>query len=160
MNTFVKNLFTALCIITLGIGAYAATPQEARQFFDKYVNATNTYSTEVPNFYSPTAKIIRQVVKPDGSLVDVPFTMEQYRTQMKLSSATAKMRKYTNAYSDIKIKTIDTNTYQIDAKRQPSTGGDKLKTSTTVQKQKDGKWLITKEVMQTKEQIFLKYAKK
>lgn len=159
MNKIIKILLTSFISLNIGLGTFAANIDEAQQFFKRYIGAANTYSNEVPNFYSSNATIIRQVIKPDGTLVDVPFTMEQYKSQMKISSKIAKMKNYKNHYSNLKVTEIDNNTYQIDAYRQPSTGGDKLKTSMTVQKKSNGNWVIIKEVMQTKEQIFLKYAK-
>ena len=77
---------------------YAGNADDARAFFDNYVKAANTYSNDVPNFYSPNAKIIRQVIKPNGQTVDVPFTMAQYKNQMKISASVDKMKKYTNKH--------------------------------------------------------------
>jgi len=159
MKNYIKSIFLILFIMCFGISVLADNADDAKKFFNRYISAANSYSNSVPEFYSPNAKIIRQVVKPDGKTVDVPFTMEQYKKQMKISASVAKMRNYKNNYSNIKIKEINPNTYQIDAYRSPSTGADKLKISTTVQKQSGGNWLIIKEVMQTREQIFLKYEK-
>lgn len=159
MRNFIKSLLTTSIVLLIGLGVLASNAEDARKFFNKYVSSANSYSNDVPNFYAPNAVIIRQVIKPNGQLVNVPFTMEQYKTQMKISSTVAKMKKYKNTYSNITVKEINANTYQIDAYRQPSLGGPKLKTSTTVQKQSNGNWLIIRELMQTKEQIFLNYAK-
>ncbi|MBR1754472.1 hypothetical protein IJ732_06505 [bacterium] len=160
MNKLIKKtIFTAFVIFSVALNCFASNADDAKKFFNRYVSAANSYSDSVPDFYSSNAKIIRQVVKPNGQTVDVPFTMAQYKNQMKISAKIAKMKNYKNAYSGITVKKINANTYQIDAYRQPSLGGDKLKTSTTVQKQPNGSWLIIKEMMQTKEQIFLKYAK-
>lgn len=109
--------------------------------------------------YSPDAKIIRQVVKPDGELVDVETDTDTYISQMKLSQKGAKLRKYKNNYSDIKAVKVD-NGYKISSLRQPAGEKYKLKTYMIVQKQPSGKWLIMEEMMQTKVQTFLKYAKK
>lgn len=160
MKIFIKIFLTLSFITFLGLGVFASNLDEAKIFFNNYVNAANTYSNDVPSYYSPNAVIVRQVIKPDGTLVDVPFTMAQYKNQMKISSSVAKMKKYKNNYSNITVKQINATTFQVNADRQPSLGGPKLKTYTTVQKQSNGKWLIIKEVMQTREQIFLKYAKK
>jgi hypothetical protein len=158
MKKILKTFFVTL-VLLLGLNVYASNASDAKHFFNKYVSDANSYSPAIIGYYSPNAKIIRQVIKPNGQLVDVPFTMSQYQTQLKISSATAKIRNYKNHYSNIKVIELDKNTYRIDAYRQPSTGGAKLKTETTVQKQSNGKWLITRELMQTREQIFLKYAK-
>ena len=69
---------------TLGLKAFADDSQEALNFFNSYVNAANTYSPTVATMYSPNAKIIRQVVKPDGGLVDVHTNTATYIKQMKI----------------------------------------------------------------------------
>lgn len=156
-NTMKKFLFTVL-ILLLGTMAFADDKQEALNFFNNYVQASNSYSSSILNMYSDNAKIIRQVVKPDGTLVNVPFSINDYRGQLRLSSQIAKIKHYKNYYSDIRATKV-ANGYKIDAMRKPSLSDYKLKASMVVQKQSSGKWLIVEELMQTKEQIFLKYAK-
>ena len=132
--------------------------QEVRAFFNNYVNAANTYSNSVETMYSPDAKIIRQVVKPDGGLANAYTDTATYVKQMKIGQAGAKLRGYTNSYSDIKITNLGGGVYKIDALRQPKGETYKLKIYQKVKKI-NGKWLIIEELMQTKEQIFLRYAK-
>lgn len=108
--------------------------------------------------YSPKAKIIRQVVKPDGELVDVETDTDTYIKQLKLGQKTAKLRKYKNTYTNITSSKVE-NGYKISSLRQPSGEKYKLKSYMIVQKQPDGKWLIVEEMMQTKVQSFLKYAR-
>ena len=81
-----------------------------------------------------------------------------YIKQMKLSQAVAKARKYKNSYSNITAEPVS-NGYKVSSLRQPSGETYKLKTYMILKKQPNGKWLIVEEMMQTKEQIFLKYAK-
>ena len=145
-------------LFIIGTKAIADEQQEAVKFFKQYVNAANNYSDEVARMYSPDAKIIRQVVKPDGELVDVETDADTYISQMKLSQKGAKLKNYKNNYSDIKAMKVD-NGYKISALRQPSGENYKLKTYMIVQKQPSGKWLIVEEMMQTKVQTLLKYAK-
>jgi hypothetical protein len=78
---------------------------------------------------------------------------------MKLSSIAAKARGYKNTYSNIQVSKFGAN-YKISALRQPSGESYKLKTYMIVKKQPDKRWLIVEELMQTKEQIFLRYADK
>lgn len=132
--------------------------QDALNFFNKYVNAANIYSSEVTTMYSPNAKIIRQVVKPDGSTVNVTTDTATYIRQMKIGQAGAKLRNYKNTYSNITVTPV-ANGYKVSSLRQPSGETYKLKTYMIVQKQPSGRWLIVEELMQTKEQIFLRYAK-
>ncbi len=154
-----KILISLLSLFIITGAAFAAgTKEEAKAFFDSYVNAANTYSPSLLSMYSNNAKIYREVVKPNGQLVDVPFTVQDYKKQMKISQAVAKMRKYKNFYSDIQITPVS-NGFKITAKRKPSLSNYKLGMTMVVQKQANGKWLIVEETMQTKEQIFLRYAK-
>ncbi len=153
---------TFLSIITLSLltlAAFADDKQEALNFFNSYVNAANNYSNTVAEMYSPTAKIIRQVVKPDGSTVDVGTDTATYIKQMKIGQAGAKLRHYKNTYTDIIITPVEGG-YKVSSLRQPSGEEYKLKTYMILKKQPDGKWLITEEMMQTKVQTFLRYADK
>lgn len=158
---YMKKILTILSIITFLTcnQSFADELTEAKEFFNSYVNAANTYSTTIPDFYSSDAKIIRQVVKPDGTLVDVATNTETYMKQLKLGQATAKLRKYKNDYRNINAVKVP-NGYKVTAERQPSGETYWLKTHQIVQKQPDGKWKIVEEMMQTKVQTFLKYANK
>lgn len=151
-----KKILSILVIfLSVALVAKADNQADALAFFNSYVNAANTYSQEIPNFYSPNAKIIRQVIKPDGELVNKETDTARYVSEMKKGQALAKMRKYKNNYSDISVSKINDNTFKVSSLRQPSGEDYKLKTYMIVQKQADGKWLIIEEMMQTKVQIFL-----
>ena len=108
--------------------------------------------------YSDHARIIRQVVKPNGQTVNATTNMQTYAQQMKLSQGTAKLRKYTNKYTNITATKVP-NGVKVSALRQPMKDNYWLKTYQIWQKQPNGRWVIVEEMMQTKEQIFLKYAK-
>ena len=155
-----KKLFLLLLIYTIiTVSAYADNKKEAVNFFNNYINAANTYSNTVTDMYSPTAKIIRQVVKPDGTTVDVLTDTSTYVKQMKIAQAGAKLRQYKNNYSNITVTQISPTKFKISALRQPTGETYKLKTYQIVEKQQNGKWIIVEEMMQTKQQIFLRYAK-
>ena len=151
-----KKIFLTLTIFLSSLMAvYADNQTEAIDFFNSYVNAANTYSTEIPSLYSPSARIIRQVIKPDGELVDKETNVDRYISEMKKGQALAKVRKYKNDYSNISATKINDTTYKVSALRQPSGETYKLKTYMIVQKQSSGKWLIIEEMMKTKVQMFL-----
>ena len=157
-----KKIILVICFLFLGLNSFATegTQTEALNFFKSYINAANSYSPALLSMYSNNAKIIRQVIKPNGHLVNVPFSINDYRKQMTISSKVAKMRNYKNYYSNIVASEVP-NGFKITSNRKPSMSkNDSLKTTMVVQKQKNGKWLIVEETMQTREQIFLKYAKK
>ena len=159
MRKFTYIIILIFLSVIFGGAVLATEETDAINFFKKYVAAANSYSPEILTFYSPDAKIIRQVIKPDGTRVDINTDTETYMKQLKLGQRMAKLRKYKNTYSNIKSEKV-ANGYKINALRQPSGEKYKLKSYMIVQKQKDGKWLIVEEFMQTKVQTFLKYAKK
>lgn len=157
MNMMKKILLT-LIILIFGLGAFADDQQEVLDFFNNYINASNNYSPALLKMYSDDAKIIRQVIKPDGTTADAHFSAQDYKKQMKISAKLAKLKNYKNYYSNIKVIKVPDG-YRIDSMRKPSASDYKLKSRMVVKKQPDGKWLIMEELMQTKEQIFLKYVK-
>ena len=154
-----KHILTLLALLTLPLSAIADDKQEALNFFNSYVDGANNYSPAITEMYSPTAKIIRQVVKPDNTLVDIETDTATYIKQMKLGQAGAKLRHYKNTYTNIVVTPVEGG-YKVSSLRQPSGETYKLKTYMIVQKQPSGKWLIVEELMQTKVQLFLKYADK
>ena len=137
---------------------FADEKKEALKFFNSYINAANNYSDAITDMYSPNAKIIREVVKPDGTLVDVETNTSTYMMQLRLNRSIAKVRKYTNTYRNTTVVPVS-NGYKISSERQPIGETYWLKIYQIVQKQPNGKWKIVEEMMQTKEQIFLRYAK-
>ena len=155
-----KLLLSIFTFTFVSLAAIADNKQEALDFFNGYVNGANNYSPTVVDMYSPSAKIIRQVVKPDGTTVDVATDTATYIKQMKLGQAGAKLRHYKNTYTNIVVSPINENSFKVSSLRQPSGEDYKLKTYMIVTKQPDGKWLITEEMMQTKVQTFLRYADK
>ena len=152
-----KILLTFIALI-VGISALAADKDDALGFFNSFVQASNSYSSSILDMYSDNAKIIRQVVKPDGKLVNVNFNIDDYRAQMKISAKLAKLKKYKNNYSNISVTKVS-NGYKIEALRQPTGESYKLKSAFVVQKQPNGKWIIVEEMMQTMVQSLLKYVK-
>ena len=154
-----RIIFSLLILGLISMPVLAEEKSDALNFFNSYVKAANTYNPVITEMYSPNAKIIRQVVKPDGTTVNVETNTATYIKQMKLGQAGAKLRHYTNSYSNVSVTQLSDNKYKVSSLRQPSGENYKLKTYMIVQKQPNGKWLIIEELMQTKEQIFLKYAK-
>lgn len=155
-----KTILSVLSVIFVTLSVYADNKQEALNFYKNYIEAANSYSDSVTKMYTPNAKIIRQVVKPDGTTANAYTNTDTYIKQMKIAQAGARLRQYKNYYSNITISKINNNTFKISSLRQPTGETYKLKAYAVVQKQPNGKWLITEEMMQTKQQIFLKYAEK
>ena len=154
-----KRLLLILIIFFFGLNAFAGEKEDALNFFNNYVKEANNYSDRILKMYSDNAKIIRQVIKPDGTLVNAYFTASQYRGQLIISSKIAKLSHYKNNYSNISLKEVS-NGYKISSIRMPSMSPkEKLKAYIIIQKQPNNEWLIMEELMQTRQQVFLKYAK-
>lgn len=154
-----KYILTLLVMTIVSLSVLADDKQDALKAFNTYVNAANTYSNSVTEFYTPSAKIIRQVIKPDGKTVDVLTDTATYVKQMKIGQAGAKLRSYKNNYTNIVATPISKGKVKISSIRHPSVDNDSLKAYMVFQKQPNGKWMIVEEMMQTRQQIFLKYAK-
>lgn len=153
-----KFLLSILAMFFMSLSVYANDKQDALNAFYTYINAANNYENSVTEFYTPKAKIIRQVVKPDNTTVNVYTDTDTYIKQLKIGQAGAKLRQYKNNYTNIVATPISAGKVKISSVRHPSTDGDSLKTYMIFQKQPNGKWLIVEELMQTRQQIFLKYA--
>ena len=155
MKKFILILMIFLCS---SVQSFAMTEADAKSFFNNYIKKANTYSKDIESMYAPNAVIIRQVIKPNGELVNVYSNAQVYLKQMKISEAVARAKNYKNYYSNIKINKV-ANGYKISAVRQPSGDTDKLKMYQIVKQQPNKKIVIVEEMMQNRQQIFLKYAK-
>ena len=154
-----KYILSILTLVMVSLSVSADEKQEALDFFNSYVAGANSYSPAIAEMYSPSAKIIRQIVKPDGTTANATTNTATYIKQMKLGQAGAKLRNYKNSYTDITVSPVEGG-YKISSLRQPSGENYKLKTYMIVKKLPNGKWVITEELMQTKVQTFLRYADK
>jgi len=154
-----KALFSICTLLFVSLTVFADGKQEALNFFNNYVKEANSYSNSITTMYAPNAKIIRQVVKPDGTTADAVTDSATYIQQMKISQSVAKMRHYTNKYTNVTVTPMSNGAYKISSIRTPMQDNDKLKAYMIIKKQPNGKWLIVEEMMQTRQQIFLRYAK-
>ncbi|MFI3300308.1 MAG: hypothetical protein R3Y28_02695 [Candidatus Gastranaerophilales bacterium] len=154
-----KKIILTMMMMFMFVGAsFADCLEEATAFFNSYVEYANSYNSAVADMYSPDAKIIRQVVLPSGGTVDVTTDVATYLKQMKLSLAVARLKKYSNTYTEITYTELSDCQYKVEMLRQPSGETYQLDAYMILTKQDDGTWLITEEMMQTREQVFLKYA--
>lgn len=151
----IKNLLVSLVVMAVvgGVAFATSTSAEALNFFNSYVSAANSYQPVITTMYAPDAKIIRVVLKKDGTKVTRVTNTQRYISEMKKSQAIAKVRRYKNYYSNVSVVQTGADTYKISSLRQPSGETYKLKAYMVVKKQPSGKWLITEEMMETKVQI-------
>lgn len=149
-----KPILCLVAFISLSITAFASsTSTEALAFFNNYVSSANNYSPTITKMYAPDAKIIRVVLKKDGTKVTRVTNTQRYISEMKKSQAIAKVRRYKNYYSNVHVSQTGEDTYKISSLRQPSGEKYKLNAYMVVKKQPNGTWLIIEEMMETKVQI-------
>ena len=98
-----KIIMSFICTLVLTLGAYANELSDVQTFFNNFVNASNTYSTTLPDYYVQNAKIIRVVHKPDGTKQSVVIPFERYLQELKKGAALARTVGYKNRYVNQKI---------------------------------------------------------
>ena len=138
--------------------AFADELSDVREFFDSYVKAANSYKKNIPDYYSPEARIIRVVIKPDGSKQSVEFNVEDYMRQLKKRSKLARIVRYKNRYEDIQVSELGSGKYKISALRYPMRDKICLNFYFIVVNTDNG-YKVIEESMETDVQDFLKYAK-
>lgn len=149
-----KKFLMALLLLVVGTCAFAGEQDDVLKFFNSYVNAANTYQKNIPSYYAPNAKIIRVVIKKDGTTASRVTNMARYKSELVTNASIAKIRNYKNYYSDIKI-TKQGADYKISCMRKPSLSDYKIPAHFVIGKDSSGKYKIKEESMHTKMQIFL-----
>ena len=155
----IKKILVTLTILLTGVASNATPVDDVAAFFDKYVNAANSYSETIPEFYLPNAKIIRVVIKKDGTRESVSTDTSVYMKQLKMNAKIAKMRGYKNFYTDRKIIKIGDD-YKLFCNRQPSLSKYKLPAHFIIGKDSSGNYKIKEESMDTYQTAILVGAKK
>ena len=153
-----KKIIALITALLIGTGAFAMTADDALSFFAKYVNAANSQSPKIIDYYEPNAKIIRVVVLPDGKTESVTTDMREYTRQLKIGANLAKLNKYKNFYTDRKVTKVG-NDYKITCQRQPSTSDYKLPAHFVIGTDANGNMKIKEEMMYTKQTAILRKAK-
>ncbi len=149
-----KKFLFFFSILFIGLVCFADETEEVQDFFNRYVDAANSYDSNYFDFYANDAKIIRVVEKDDGTFETVNIPLERYKSEAKKSRVLMKLRKYKNFYSNIKILPFGKN-YKVSALRQPSLSNYKIPAHFIIGKDKYGNWKIKEESMNTKVQAFL-----
>ena len=90
---FKKFLSLLICLYTMFFMncAFADELEDVQKFFDNYVQAANSYSKTVVDYYLPNANIVRVVLKPDGTTQSVNFPMERYKKELKKGQPLARL---------------------------------------------------------------------
>ena len=148
-----KITLCLICLIAFYGAAKADEISDVQTFFNNFVNASNTYSTNLPNYYIPNAKIIRVVHKPDGTKQAVIIPFDRYLQELKKGAAIAKTVGYKNRYVNQKVTKIGDN-YKLSATRIPRNDKTGLEAYFIITKTPSG-YKIKEESMGTTVQRFL-----
>lgn len=153
---FKKFLSLLICLYTMFFMncAFADELEDVQKFFDNYVQAANSYSKTVVDYYLPNANIVRVVLKPDGTTQSVNFPMERYKKELKKGQPLARLSRYKNKYTEKKFEKLPDWDYKISALRTPNGDKKALPFYFIVTKTENG-WKVKEESMQTTVQKFL-----
>ena len=153
---FKKFLSLLICLYTMFFMncAFADELEDVQKFFDNYVQAANSYSKTVVDYYLPNANIVRVVLKPDGTTQSVNFPMERYKKELKKGQPLARLSRYKNKYTEKKFEKLPDGDYKISALRTPNGDKKALPFYFIVTKTENG-WKVKEESMQTTVQKLL-----
>ena len=154
-----KIFLTALLsIIICTTSAMASSESDAvLKFFDNFVVASNNYDKSMENYFMPTTRIERIVIKPDNTRAMLVIPMSEYTVQLKKGAFLAKTIKYRNAFKNQKITKVG-NDYKITALRYANADKEGLNCYYIITKVGND-YKIKTESWETKHQGFLKYIK-
>jgi len=153
-----RKILFIFFLFLIPLFAFSSEVSDVREFFDSYVQSANSYSKSIPDYYSPEARIIRVVIKPDGTKESVEFKFDDYMNQMKKRSRIAKLVRYKNRYENIFVSDLNNGKYKISAERYPMRDKKGLNAYFIVEITGGG-YKIIEESMETPVQDFLKYKK-
>ncbi|MBR2069019.1 MAG: hypothetical protein IJ877_04570 [Candidatus Gastranaerophilales bacterium] len=148
-----KALLTFLTAAFVCLSAFADDKQDVLNTFEKYVNAANSYSNDIPNYYTKDARIIRVVNKKEGGQKAVLIPFDRYLKELSSHAILAKTVKYKNRYENRKISKTNGD-YKISATRIPRNDKTGLPCHFIFTKTDSG-WKIKEESMTTNVQTFL-----
>ena len=149
-----KKLYIfALFLMFISLSAFADDKQEIMMMFNKYVEAANSYSKDLPFFYTDNARIIRVVNKKAGGQKAVLIPYDRYLKELSSHAVLAKTVKYKNRYEKIKISK-ENGGYKLSAVRIPRSDKSGLPCYFIYTKSSSG-WKIKEESMTTNVQTFL-----
>ena len=148
-----KIILSFIVAFSFILSTFADEMSDVQTFFNNFVNASNTYSTSLPNYYVPNAKIVRVVHKPDGTTKAVVIPFDRYLQELKKGAVIAKTVGYKNRYINQKIVKIG-NDYKLSAIRIPRNDKTGLEAYFIITKTSSG-YKIKEESMGTNVQKFL-----
>ena len=123
--------------------------------YNKVINhISNNYDKSMENYFMPTTRIERIVIKPDNTRAMLVIPMSEYTVQLKKGAFLAKTIKYRNAFKNRKITKVG-NDYKITAQRFANADKEGLNCFYIITKVGNN-YKIKTESWETKHQGFLK----
>lgn len=148
-----KVFISALLLLFASLGVYANDKEDVMVQFNKYVEAANSYSKDLPDYYTDNARIIRVVNKRGGGQKAILIPFDRYLKELSTHAVLAKTVNYKNRYEKRKISKTGDN-YKISATRVPRNDKTGLPCYFVFTKTSGG-WKIKEESMTTNVQTFL-----
>ncbi len=148
-----KILLTFLTLFFAGNCVFADDKSDVLAVFDKYIQDANAYSTNLPNYYTKDAKIIRVVNVKSGGKRAVIIPFDRYLKELGNNAKFAKAVRYKNNYVNKKV-TKENKDYKVSATRIPRNDKTGLPCYFIFTSTPKG-WKIKEESMTTNVQAFL-----
>jgi len=148
-----RTLTTLLFLAFISLSAFADDKEDIMAVFDKYVAAANSYSDDIPNYYTSNPRIIRVVNKRGGGQKAILIPYDRYLKELSSHAILAKTVAYKNRYENRKI-TKTNGDYKLSATRIPRIDKSGLPCYFIFTKTNSG-WKIKEESMTTNMQVFL-----
>ena len=149
-----KLVYTILIVFISTLSTLADDLADVNSKFDSYINAANSYASNLPNYYINNAKIIRVVNKKEGGQKSIVIPFDRYVKELQSNAKLARVVGYKNAYINRKVTKIDANNYKVSTTRVPRNDKTGLPAHFIFTKT-DGTWKIKEESMTTNVQAFL-----
>ncbi|MDD3150135.1 MAG: hypothetical protein PHV68_04800 [Candidatus Gastranaerophilales bacterium] len=148
-------LLTIYLILASNLKSFSTEINEAKLFFNNYINLINSYQSEAFDFYMPTTLVQKVVILPDGNNKTITLPTENYMRKIKFYIALARFNRYKNDFENLKYQK-EGNAIRITGTRTPSTSpNDKFPISMLVKKYQN-EWIVLEEITYTKNTSLIK----
>lgn len=146
-----KSLVATLLWISLSLtgAAYAAPIDDAKAFFDRYVQLEHAFDPAAADLYADDAQIKNKRTYPNGQVRELTMPAPQYKALIRQSMPLAKARGDTSSYSDITF-TNEGSGVRVRAKRFSDLKKYSSPISLLVAPNASGQWLIREELSESR----------
>ena len=145
-----KNLVATLLWISLSLTgvAYAAPIDDAKAFFDRYVQLEHAFDPAAADLYADDAQIKNKRTYPNGQVRELTMPAPQYKALIRQSMPLAKARGDTSSYSEVTFSNEGPGV-RVRAKRFSNLKKYSSPISLLVAPDASGQWLIREEISES-----------